>query len=769
MKKRSLLLLAALALASTEASRAQFGTFGDIPIEITAEGETRFVDGVAVAENNVSIHYGTVSIYADYAQYSPETREVLVSGNVRVYRDGNLFVGDRALYNFETKLLRTGAVLGAAYPFIFEGESISSLDGSGALVYEAGITTSDSSKPDYRFKARSLKIYPGDHVVLSDAQLIIGETPVFWFPFYYQSLNRNDGFSFVPGFDGRWGGYLLTRFGFPISEKVHGMLHLDLRTKRGAAIGIDLNGNYGHDNKSWMRLQTYYAHDLDVSANPTALKQEEVSADRYRVSFQSRTFFTEDIYGSADLNKLSDRRFLRDFYPNEYRNNPQPDNVVSLTKKSESYTLTGIVRVHPNNFFDTTQRLPEVVLDVKRQPLFNIPWLFYEGETGVASLRRDFAKVDDVSTTPFSSYQAVRLDSFHQLLAPQTLGGWLSVVPRIGYRGTYYSKGAESVFDEVMPTLDEEGLDLTQDARTLFQRATGGPLYRNVFNAGIESSFKFSREWNDVQSRTLGLDGLRHIVQPYTNLSFVYSDRDPEEILQFDRLNPSTQLPPLDFPQFTTIDTIPSWSIWRFGARNRWQTRRDDRTLNWLEMDTFLDINLKDPDFPGTSLEKERFSNVFYQLKFNPVPWASLGLDSQIPVFNNGFSQVNTTLNFMPTRDMTFNVSHRYLNGNRYFQNSSNVRFGGYYRIDDNWGFSFREQYEFRDNVLEIQEYAVHRDLSSWVASLGFQVRDNFRQATKNTSSRSVTDYSVILTFTLKDFPAVTLPVSYDPSSLIND
>jgi hypothetical protein len=48
---------------------------------------------------------------------------------------------------------------------------------------------------------------------------------------------------------------------------------------------------------------------------------------------------------------------------------------------------------------------------------------------------------------------------------------------------------------------------------------------------------------------------LRHVVQPYVNASFVYSGEEPTDILQFDRLNRSTQLPPIDFPQFTTIDS----------------------------------------------------------------------------------------------------------------------------------------------------------------------------------------------------------------------
>ncbi len=762
MKTR--LLLLALLLAGLPAAHAQMGGFGDIPIEITAEGETRFLEGVAVAENNVAIHYGPTSIYADYAQYNPETRDILLVGNVRLYREGYVFTGERALYNFESKLLRTTFLRGSSFPFFFKGDSVNSMQGNAVEAQGASVSTSDSSKPDYRFKARTVRIYPGSHVVLSNMQLVIGNTPVFWFPYFYQSLQTNEGFSFVPGYDGNWGAFLLTQYGFPLTEKLHGMLHLDLRSKRGLGIGLDVKGNYGLDNRSWVRLEGYYAHDSGADINRTAQKQGDISADRYRLTFQTKTFFTEEIYGIANINKLSDRRFLRDFYPREYRLDPQPDNVVALTKVSENWALTGIVRMHVNQFFDATERLPEVALDVKRQPLFG-SGLFYESETSVARLRRSFGTVDDDPTTPFSDYQATRLDTFHQFIFPQTLGGWLSLVPRIGVRATYSSHGARSVLDDFLATQNAVDYDLNQNAKSLYQEATGGSVFRPVFNVGFESSFKFSKAWEEVQSRRWGLDGLRHIVQPYTNFSYVYSGKSPEQILQFDRRTPSTQLPSIDFPQYTTIDTIPDWAVWRFGVRNRLQTRRDDRTFNWFEWDTFLDINLDRPDFPGTNADPGTFSNIYNRISWTPLPWLNLGVDSQLPLLDSGFTQVNTSLRFMPARDFQFTVSHRYLDHNPYFANSSNIRLGAYYRINDNWGVSVREQFEFQNSTLEIQEYALHRDLSSWVASLGLQVRDSYNSRTGD----NVKDVSVLLTFTLKDLPSISLPLSFDPSGGAGD
>src|SRR3954462_12069469 len=76
------------------------------PLEISATGDTNYENGIATAHGNVSIHAGDADIYADSVRYNPTTHEVLAEGNVRIYRVQGLFVGDRAIYNTETKKIQ---------------------------------------------------------------------------------------------------------------------------------------------------------------------------------------------------------------------------------------------------------------------------------------------------------------------------------------------------------------------------------------------------------------------------------------------------------------------------------------------------------------------------------------------------------------------------------------------------------------------------------------------------------------------------------------
>ena len=131
--------------------------------------------------------------------------------------------------------------------------------------------------------------------------------------------------------------------------------------------------------------------------------------------------------------------------------------------------------------------------------------------------------------------------------------------------------------------------------------------------------------------------------------------------------------------------------------RNRLQTRRDDSTINWLEMDTFFDINIDRPNYGSIApvASTGTFSNLYNRLVFQPLPWVYYRLDSQLPIFDKGFTQVNSDLNFMVTRDVNLSVGQRYINNDPQFTDSNLFNVSAYLRFNDNWAFSFSESYDF--------------------------------------------------------------------------
>ena len=399
---------------------------------------------------------------------------------------------------------------------------------------------------------------------------------------------------------------------------------------------------------------------------------------------------------------------------------------------------------------------------------FLIVPIFYEATNSAAYLHRIFAaqtgnlSVDLQNGALNPNYEFFRFDSFHQLSFPHLYFGWLSLVPSVGVRGTYYSKTGNFTESDVSNPLPEGILVEHPGA------------FRVAVNSNVEASFKLSKAFESVQQRWLGLDGLRHIVQPYADFSWVSQPNVPSSnILPIDQYIPSTKLQPIDFPEYRSIDSLDRWTILRLGVRNRLQTRRDSTTLNWLDIDSFFDVDFDNPlaqvvppastSVSRTSViapPKELFSNVFNRIRFQPVPWAYLSIDSQVPLLDKGFWSVTTAADWTITPNIEVRLGHQYLQSNPYYQNTSELSLYTYMRLNDNWGFSIYEDYQFKTGLFNRQTYTIHRDLSSWVAALGLNLANN--GAGKN-------EVAVILTFTLKDLPRFGLPFNLDVGNALGE
>src|SRR5271165_394096 len=742
------------------------GQKGAVPIEINSDA-TRYEGGVAIGEGNVVVRYGIVTIYCDYAEYNPDTHDIILRGNVRFFQDRYAFVADRAIYNVQTRQLKMSDFGGPKQPFQVVGDTVLSFKENEYTILNGLITTSDSSKPDYYLRARTIRIYSGDRIILSNATVFVGRVPILWFPYLYQSLNDQFSYNLSPGYDSTWGAYLLTTFTFPIATNVSGTLRVDLRSSRGPALGLDVHYHLGEERESFGRLQVYGIEDQEPNLNETALDRVPIDEGRYRLLYQSRTKLTDDTSAVVDFNKLSDQYFLQDFYPNIFAYNPQPDTYSELVKQGEAYTLTALVRPQVNTFEETAERLPYLGWEVARTPLFNGP-IFYESTNSAALLHRAFAGQTGNQSVNLSSgalnpdYQAFRFDSFHQLSFPKTYFGWLSIDPNVGFRGTYYS--TTGTFTEANSTNDlPEGILNERGAR-----------FRFLMNAGVEGSFKLSKAYEGVQAHWLGLDGVRHIIQPYADFSWESQPNvPPSDILPFDQYIQSTRLQAIDLPQFNSIDSLERWSILRLGIRNRLQTRRDSSTVNWLDIDTYFDVNFDNPlgqmiPPSSTSVSRttplqppsETFSNVFERVRFQPVPWLYFSVDSQVPLLDKGFWEVNTFADWTATPNLEVRVGHTYLQSNPFYQDSSELSFYTYMRLNDNWGFSIYEDYQFKTGTLNQQTYALHRDLSSWVGAIGLNI-------TNNGSGKS--QVALVLSFTLKDLPRFGIPLNLNVGSAIGE
>jgi len=743
--------------------------------------------GIATATGEVHIKFGDVEIMAGKAIYNSNTKDVIAQDNVTVIKGGTVFRGQNITYNFDTEDLKSNNIRSGLPPLYYNSALLKTNlkamepDSGEVQRIDAGetyFTTHDSSDPNYHMTAKSMTIYPDDRIVMHGVTVYFGDTPWFYLPAYVQPLDREQGYFFQPGYASEWGAFLLQQYGVIYGDHTLAKYLLDLRSKRGVAGGIDLKSLRFRDNTNFGHILLYYAYDTapDTGLGDTKRGDFAPSKDRYRIEFQHRIYIpgpaASTWYMDFDLNKLSDEFMLQDYYFDEFRNNPQPDNNIKLVKHDDRYTATLWTRFQMNDFYRTDERLPELALEFTRQPLWHTG-IFYQGETSAgyyedklatadtaalnAQAQSDRALLSGTSTTlsglattatPISplinkdevqkeieSLEAqlngihfFRVYSYHEFLYPMTFGqsNWLTITPRLGAGVQFYDDISGS------PTVS-------------------GSQSRGIFHAGLDMSAKFSKVWSNVHSETWGLDGLRHVVQPYVNYS--YLNADPIEGLPaIDRLTATTRPRPIDVPLFTAIDDLSSWDIARVGVRQLLQTKRDDVTYNWLGLNSYFDIFFQDPDKEFNRSVSNFYNDLFWQ----PLPWMRFNLDSQFPIGNSkgNFTEINPSLTWMPTKFINWTVGLAYLNNDPDFANSSLLTSRVYMRLTENWGLTMNHIYEATTHQMEYQSYSVSRDLSSWVVSVGGLVR----------AINDTHDFGVVLMFSLKDFPQVSVPLDLDPN-----
>jgi hypothetical protein len=169
-------------------------------------------------------------------------------------------------------------------------------------------------------------------------------------------------------------------------------------------------------------------------------------------------------------------------------------------------------------------------------------------------------------------------------------------------------------------------------------------------------------------------------------------------------------------------------------------------------------VNGINPYFNGPI---SNFNNRFI---FVPVSWLSLRVGSQVPMTSDGFTELNTDFNVMPTRNLSFGFGTRYIDNYNGSSNDNQYPINVFCKLNDHWSVSGQGIYNtpganspVQGNSLIFQRYMVHRDLSSWVMSLGIQVQSN--QSAGSQGSDNL--YGVLFTMTLKDLPQITLPLAF--------
>jgi LPS-assembly protein len=535
------------------------------------------------------------------------------------------------------------------------------------------------------------------------------------------------------------------------------------------AAGVDLVDTRLTNQNEISGLSFYYLNDVAPETSTTGLSRDEVDSNRYSVELKHRHAldFPDDADWriESNISLLSDQYYLEDFDLDQYRTNYAPDNTLGIYRRGEDSLLSLFTRYQLNDFYRADSRLPEVSFDQARGQRFGLP-LLHEGKTSLGYMGEKAADLtsgkiinplmDLTAGDPAAQALLSQLSGYERQLAERLLALPVGDPKREDIRtqladssyarfNTYQELSMPMTFGNFLNVTPQAGLGYTRYAAANWEL---DDMDRTTLHMGAETSVKFSKELGAYQNRRLGLDGLKHVLQPYAAWSFVSTDDFDLNNPNVDRLTPTTRPRPLDPVRFSAIDDMQSWNVVRMGARNRLLTKRDNQAFEWLFLDTYIDGFIEDPE------EQRDFSNLYNDLTWQPVPWMGVNITTQFPIVvgGSGFNEFTSNLRFMPSPDFMFSLGYRQLNSHPLLTDSNQVKFESYTSLSSRWGFGTNHLYEMDDGTLTYQQYTLNRDLGSWVAGLGVTVVDN----------RIQTEYGLVFSLALKGFSSVALPFGID-------
>ncbi len=441
-----------------------------------------------------------------------------------------------------------------------------------------------------------IRVGTGDYAItMLNGFVKVYGVPLLWLPAFYKPRDESLRlFSIQMGKSSGWGYYVMMsrRFNFTDYPNSSVKLMADYYNLRGWGFGA--TGRFALEN-SRTDLFAYTIYDLRPA--------EDVDYDKYRIRvphfrydlrLSNVTHITPRLDFRGAIEYSSDPYVARDYFRDRYTSNPMPATYAALEQQFDHFSASIYYRPRINTFYTVVEKVPEVRLDVHRQELFNTN-IYYQGgmTAGYDQMRWiKFNENFDIPDTRLHNYQSFRFSMTHFLYYPLNFN-FINIVPRAGVKFLAYSNSSKNKVstDDLLNMFRAASPDGTRPIVLNQYDNRGGARARLAAELGFEASTKIHNTWLNARNRILRIDGLRHIMRPYVN--YTYLDvwgADRRHIYYFD-----------------DEDRIRRQHFFRFGLENRLQTRDGSSMRDWFTMENYWDFHFeRSPGFGGV----KRFSQI---------------------------------------------------------------------------------------------------------------------------------------------------------------
>ena len=568
--------------------------------QVTADVvESRDGGRILAARGNVRIAREDWTLYADEVDVDQDEETFVARGSILVFDRGNQIQGSSLRYNYGTGQ----GVIREAHGFIlpattFAAQEIYREDERTYRLVGARYSSCavcQTPPYDWEFRATEVTIHPEEFAWGTHGAFWIKGIPTLYLPVFRHPLaDRQTGFLYPTfGQNSQEGTIVGEQFFWVISDSQDATLGVIYRSKRGTSPTVEYRYAL-EDGKGSLNAQ--YLYDLELDEN------------RYLVSFRHEQTFAPALTGKADINIRSDRNFPEQFAPGYLeRTNLVNSSSAYLTYALPRHTISLSAMYDQSRAPDSPEkdqdllRGPELTVTSLAQPLWEESPLLFEQESAVVY----FDQKDEISVS--------RLDLHPSLSLPIALTSYMTATPRVGFRETAYSRGAQNIeSDLVTRELVEAGAELSSRLSRTFP--VGGERLRAIRHT-VESSIGYLYIPEVTQDDIPQLDGV-DFISPQNRFFLSLTNRlaasveTPERGRQrFDFLTITLATSVTPDPQTRTFSNLFLNSL---QAEDITQAVKDGR--------------VPIPDRPGFSKATERqFANIVGRMSITP-PWP-LSLD----------------------------------------------------------------------------------------------------------------------------------------------
>jgi len=552
-----------------------------------------------------------------------------------------------------------GVLAGVLY---FSGTRLVKLSGEKFEVLDGFITSCAGDRPPWAFRCDRASVEIEKFAVVHSPSFRIANMPAAYLPYFVFPAKRE-----------RATGFLFPRIGMSNRDgfTLENAFFWAIAANQDATFGVDYLSNRGVRPK--IEYRYIFSPVISGQLNASYLGDERTGENYYKVLYTHDHRFMGDVRSKLKLDTESDVSESKEFESNiDIRSRRATDSSLVISKNFENRSFQLNARWYDSiqlGFDQSFGRLPEVTFTNSLERIRNTP-LFFRLDSSLVNFLRESGGVSE---------NVARFDVWPRISLPMTKHPYLTVVPEVGFRPTYYS-GQQTSSDGVSR---ETGI---------IQTTVSGPIFERVFNVG------FGR-----------ITRIKHRIEP--SVAYQYEDymfgNDREEMQKVHG--------------FARVGSLDRTNLLTYGFVNRFlaQERTEGgslavREIGRLTIEQRFDIRESRTKGGG---ESRPFSEVGMDLETRLWPSVIFNVDSSYDVYENVVNSVNLEVGFVLMDRITAQYDRRYARPGGAF-----TSVGASYKFLDRWRLAFESRYD--GNREEFVQNTFGLDYTGQCWGISWQVLD---------------------------------------------